>query len=152
MKRDILPLDGDKLLALEEHLARFIGLRAGVVLRRALRTVSDRGLLLQEVARQIPDAGRRSEFLLHASGLLDVRGAVEPWRWLHRLDELGTIERHLAQHVGPLAPVLVRRAAARNRIMRVLIDQLAAEIDDPVRRRSFVASVVAELRRERLVA
>jgi len=152
MKAEILLLDGDKLLALEEQLKSFIGLRAGIVLRRALRDVTDRSSLLRDIARQIPDPARRSEFLLHAAALLDIRSTVEPWRWLHRLDEQPTLERHLAKHVGPLASVLVRRAAAHSRVMRVVIDRLAADIDDPTRRTDFVRSVVADLRRERLAA
>jgi hypothetical protein len=152
MKAEMLLLDGDKLLALEDQLKGFIGLRAGIVLRRALRDVTDRTSLLQEIALQIPDPSRRTEFLLHAAALLEIRSTVEPWRWLHRLDEQTTLERHLAQHIGPLASVLVRRAAARSRVMRVVIDQLAADIDDPSRRRDFVRTVVADLRRERLAA
>jgi hypothetical protein len=152
MKAEMLLLDGDKLLALEDQLKGFIGLRAGIVLRRALRNVTDRKSLLQEIALQIPDRSRRTEFLLHAAALLEIRSTVEPWRWLHRLDEQTTLERHLAQHIGPLASVLVRRAAARSRVMRVVIDQLAADIDDPSRRRDFVRTVVADLRRERLAA
>ena len=152
MKPESMPFDGDTLQALEAELRRHIGLRAGIALRRALRTVSDRTVLMRELARQIGDPSQRADFMLHAGAVLGVRSAVEPWRWLNSSSTLATIERHLSQRLGPLAAVLVRQAAGRNRVMRVVIDELAEAVDGPAERAQFIFDLVADLRRERRAA
>jgi hypothetical protein len=152
MKPEVLPFDGDTLQSLEAELRRYIGLRAGIALRRALRTESDPASLMAELGRQIADPLQRADFLLHAGAVLGVRTTVEPWRWLHSNAALATLERHLSQHFGPLAAMLVRRAAGRNRVMRVVIDDVAATFDEPAKRAEFVDTVVSDLRRERHAA
>jgi hypothetical protein len=62
--------------------------------------------------------------------------AAPPW------DErvLARVADHLAAAVGPIAPVLVRRAAGTARSEAELLDQLAREIDNPRARAEFVAA------------
>ena len=54
---------------------------------------------------------------------------------------LQMFDRELAQHVGPIAHALVRRAAQRTKDPSQLIELLAAEIDDAEGRADFVAAV-----------
>src|SRR5262249_12284512 len=51
--------------------------------------------------------------------------------------EIAAIESRLAKAVGPIARVLVKRAAASATDRRALIAALAAEIDDPKAREQF---------------
>lgn len=52
--------------------------------------------------------------------------------------ELQALERQLAQHIGPLAKLLVARAAARTGDWGQLTQQLAVEIDAPAARQQFL--------------
>ena len=54
--------------------------------------------------------------------------------------ELAEIEAQLAQLVGPVAAVLVKRAARKAADRGALVDSLAAELDDEQERARFIAS------------
>lgn len=54
--------------------------------------------------------------------------------------ELQLLERQLAQHIGPLAKHLVRRAAGRAESWEQLTLQLATEVDSDAARRQFIAA------------
>jgi hypothetical protein len=54
--------------------------------------------------------------------------------------ELGSLQRRLAEHVGPVAGFLVKRAATRASSWSELTAQLAAEIDVAPARQAFLAS------------
>ena len=64
----------------------------------------------------------------------------------HRPESLHEITRQLATHVGPIAGVLVRRASGSTSTLRGLVDAVAREIDSPVARQAFLASVQKQLR------
>jgi hypothetical protein len=53
---------------------------------------------------------------------------------------LGPLEQQLALYVGPVAAVLVQRAASVARDEAQLIDLLAREVDDPRARADFIAA------------
>ncbi|MBS0578906.1 MAG: toll/interleukin-1 receptor domain-containing protein [Proteobacteria bacterium] len=53
-------------------------------------------------------------------------------------EQLASLERQLAQHIGPLAQHLVRRAATRFSGWEPLVTHLAGEIDAPPARRQFL--------------
>jgi hypothetical protein len=53
-------------------------------------------------------------------------------------EELGSLQRCLAQHVGPVAGQLVKRVAARVSSWTELTTQLAAEIDAAPARQAFL--------------
>ena len=53
---------------------------------------------------------------------------------------LAPIEQQLALHVGPVAPVLVQRAARQAHGEAELIELLAREVDDPRMREHFIAA------------
>jgi len=52
--------------------------------------------------------------------------------------DLQLLEHQLAQHIGPLAKLLVTRAAARAADWERLTEQLAVEIDSPAARQKFL--------------
>ena len=54
---------------------------------------------------------------------------------------LQTIERRLAQHLGPIARRLVRSAASRNRSVDDLCQELASSIDAPAERKRFLSDM-----------
>jgi serine/threonine protein kinase len=64
----------------------------------------------------------------------------------HRPESLGEITRQLAQHVGPIASVLVRRASSSTTNLREMCDALAAEIASPAARQKFLSAVHSHLR------
>jgi len=60
-------------------------------------------------------------------------------------EELGSLRRRLAHHVGPVAGYLVKRAAATASSWTELTAQLAAEIDAPPARQAFLEGCRARL-------
>jgi serine/threonine-protein kinase len=54
---------------------------------------------------------------------------------------LETIERRLAERIGPMASLLIRRARPGASSVGVLCERLAAEIDSPDERRKFLGDV-----------
>lgn len=159
------------LTALEAALARRIGPLARVLVPRCARTAADVDQLLALLGSQIPDGEERERFRREAAGLVgaapgqggaDSRpsraaGAALPAEALPRgvpassanlssgqaLDgeTLARIEKHLARAVGPLAKVLVKRAAARSGSAGELCRQLAAEIEDERDKAEFLRAV-----------
>jgi hypothetical protein len=53
-------------------------------------------------------------------------------------EELGSLQKRLAHHVGPVAGYLVKRAAASASSWTALTAQLAAEIEAPPARQAFL--------------
>jgi eukaryotic-like serine/threonine-protein kinase len=64
----------------------------------------------------------------------------------HRPESLSEITRRLAEHVGPIAGVLVRRASSSTTNLREMCDALAQEIASPAARQKFLAAVHSHLR------
>jgi serine/threonine-protein kinase len=64
----------------------------------------------------------------------------------HRPESLTEITRQLAEHVGPIAGVLVRRASSSTTNLREMCDSLAQEIVSPAARQKFLAAVRSHLR------
>jgi serine/threonine protein kinase len=64
----------------------------------------------------------------------------------HRAESLSEITRQLAEHVGPIAGVLVRRASSSTTNLREMCDALAEEITSPAARQKFLAAVRSHLR------
>ncbi len=64
----------------------------------------------------------------------------------HRPESLSEITRQLAEHVGPIAGVLVRRASSSTTNLREMCDALAQEIASPAARQKFLSAVHSHLR------
>jgi eukaryotic-like serine/threonine-protein kinase len=64
----------------------------------------------------------------------------------YRPESLSEITRQLAEHVGPIAGVLVRRASSSTTNLREMCDALAQEIASPAARQKFLSAVHSHLR------
>lgn len=64
----------------------------------------------------------------------------------HRPESLSEITRQLAEHVGPIAGVLVKRASSSTTNLREMCDALAQEITSPAARQKFLSAVHSHLR------
>jgi eukaryotic-like serine/threonine-protein kinase len=64
----------------------------------------------------------------------------------HSPESLTEITRQLAEHVGPIAGVLVRRASGSTTNLREMCDALAQEIASPMARQKFLSAVHRHLR------
>jgi serine/threonine protein kinase len=61
-------------------------------------------------------------------------------------EQLSEVALKLANYVGPIANVIVRRASSGTQDLRELCNQVAAEIESPDARQKFLASVSGQLR------
>ena len=154
------PLDPALIERLASALAREIGPVAKLLVRRAAERAADEGALLDAVAVHVPAASRAS-FLARRPDLLGAPRAAtgsppvpatsapdqpgpqaqQSTRSVQKIgpEVLARVEKMLAARIGPLARILVRRAAAQAVSPRDLFEALAVHIDDPEVRKVFLA-------------
>ncbi len=141
-------LDSDTLLALEHKLIDYVGPIARILVRTTAgrsRSVAD---LCSQLALSIADGAERERFRREVDILIRVRapatdGAVPPGGRTARSDglpehELERVQEVLAQYVGPIARVLVRRATADASSVEALWLSLSNHIDSPAERAAFL--------------
>ena len=139
----ILPAwDAALLSALEALLATHLGPVARLVLRDTARRSADAFALVERIAVEALDADERDAFLARARALLPDRGnttlAVKPQAKV--LPVLGSTpmaqgivekaQKLLTQHIGPIASVIVRRAAARGGSREAFFTELVDQSGD----------------------
>jgi serine/threonine-protein kinase len=135
--------DPSTLTQLEEELAQAIGPMAGVLVRRALRTSPDLDNLRTTLASHIDEPLERDTFMRRtrprAGGTTATRTQPSASR-THSGDDtlLGErvvrqAETELARYLGPIAKVVVGRAASkaqsRDEFFELLTRQLGSEVD-----------------------
>lgn len=129
--------DEGSLRELETRLLPELGPVARVLVRRAARECTDLPTLHGRLAGHLEDEGARRRFL--AAGLsvgasrasaasAVLSGASGVWPDAERVRRAG---RLLLPHLGPIAPVLAQREAARAASASVWLQALLARIDDP---------------------
>ena len=144
------PATGEPLLgALRSLLAVHIGPVARIVVRDAARRSADARALITRIADEIADAADRADFLRSAQQLLQAdrvrrpAAASAPRVPPSALPVLGStpitpgVVDHaralLAEQIGPIAELIVRRAAAkatsREQLFAALVDQAGADTD-----------------------
>jgi serine/threonine protein kinase len=138
----------EMLAKLESELARHIGPIAPIVVRAGIKKVTTPSKLVELVAAEISDEKSRAGFvkIFAAAEKFASTGApaaisanrdnLAPTRF-----DLATLEKAeaaLAKHIGAVARVVVRRAAAKARDESELYQLLAEQIDDKDERRAFV--------------
>lgn len=154
--------DKAQLTQAEQTLARHVGPLASVLVRRAARECSDLGELYAKLAEQVSDPRARDAFLGQAS--LVTGGSVKtsagttgtPPSAGAKASTAGSAGSGttlggplneavmdkavplLAQHVGPIAKVLVKRAAAGIDSRAVFFNRLAEAVSDPVAREKLL--------------
>jgi serine/threonine-protein kinase len=133
---------------------------AKLIVRRAAERAADEGALLDAVADHVPAASRAS-FLARRADLLGApreatgsapvpasAGLDQPGPHAQRMtgpvqkigpEVLARVEKMLTARIGPVARILVRRAAAQAASPRDLFEGLAVHIDDPEVRKVFLA-------------
>lgn len=67
----------------------------------------------------------------------------EPKAGMFTLETLQKAEAELAQYIGAVAKVIVKRAAAKARFEAELYILIADEIKDPVERRGFIRKAIS---------
>ncbi|MFN7940537.1 MAG: serine/threonine-protein kinase [Thermoanaerobaculia bacterium] len=157
-------LDAAILARVENHLTAAIGPLARVLVRKAARGAGSLEALCAELAAQIPAGRERDTFARRclaceeaaASGersridesraaatpppATPARGTVAPSAPLPAAwseAEIARVESELAQRIGPLAKVLVRKAARSSASLAELVARLEPQIGDPPARASF---------------
>ena len=129
-------LSSGTLMEVERHLIARIGPMGRVIARRAAErctNVEDMiGAIVQELSESDEHQGVRDSIVRLLEANAGPSAAGIPDENLRRLADL------LKPHLGPIAPVLVKRQAAKAASMEELIEQLSASIDDPQARHSFL--------------
>ena len=160
--------DKAQLTQAEQTLARHVGPLASVLVRRAARECSDLNELYHRLAEQVSDPRARDAFLGQASLVTGgvgrtaggtagtpstaVRGNTAASRGSAGTGGAslggpltdGVIDKAqglLAQHVGPIAKVLVKRAASGTDSRAVFFNRLAEAVSDPAARARFLADL-----------
>jgi len=167
-----LLLDPDTLDRAERALASHIGPLASILVRRAARKTADLDSLTLELSAQIEDDSARAAFV---SDMKRQRPAGDPRTTASRVvtgssslapapaaavaensapprfapDMLAGIEAELARHIGPLAKVLVKKAAQKARDTAELYLLLADNIVDETERKAFIRKSLQAFRERR---
>ena len=150
-------LDPACIERLASALAREIGPVAKLIVQRAAERAADDGALMDAVAEHVP-AANRAGFLARRSDLLGpprasaglprvpaTGGAGQSPSQASELTQsirpevLVRAEQMLTILIGPVARILVRRAAAQAASPRDLFERLALHIDNPEVRKVFLA-------------
>ena len=133
--------DAKDLSQVEQTLARHVGPLASVMVRRAARESGDLTELCSRLAEQVANPTARNAFLEQiaqgasratggTSGTRSASGEIDP--------ELSArAERLLAQYVGPIARIVVKKAATSQRA--VFAARLGEAISDAAQRQKFLA-------------
>jgi class 3 adenylate cyclase len=143
--------DAAVLTRLEGHLAECVGPLARVLVRKGAKTAPDLPTLCQQLEAHVPEA-QRPAFRRRLGDLAGPPPAAParppaaapptsatPARPLSS-QVLAEATERLAVHIGPVARLLVTRAAKQADSVRDLYERLAAQIDNPRDRARFVAA------------
>ncbi len=148
-------LDREQLKRVEAELSRRIGPIAPTVVRNAAKKAASIPALVGAVAGEIADETERAAFLrkfsggestTRASGLTAQRPADVAISQKFSAELLQNAETALAQHIGAIARVVVKRAAAKARDEAELYLLISDEIKDPVERKNFIRKAVSASR------
>ena len=163
------PLDGAIVEALGIRLTNYLGPIAPLLARKTARRAGSVAELIALLADCVPVPAQREQFLHEAGPERPRPGGTEPppapavaVAVAHatapppaqsepglRLDAeaLARIEKLLARHIGPMAALIVKRAAKGARSRRELVEGLAGSIDDEGARGRFEADAWGALGR-----
>lgn len=153
--------DKAQLTQVEMTLARHVGPLASVLVRRAARECADLNELYTRLAEQVPDARARDAFLGQASLVTGTprtaggtAGTPPGSKGSTGGSAAGTViggplndavidkaQALLAQHVGPIAKVLVKRAASGTDSRAVFFNRLAESVSDAKARDKLLADL-----------
>ena len=143
--------DASVLEKVERELAKFLGPIARVLVKRGARAHTDLKALATVLSESVDAPADRKAFLaaiqklsvgtpggppslgpISANAIPSTTGSILP------ADEVERAIRLLAEHIGPVARVVVRRAAAGGLRRAELYEQIALEIDSASARDKFL--------------
>jgi hypothetical protein len=145
-------LDREQVKRVEAELARHIGPIAPVVTRNAAKKALSIPALAEAVAGEISDEKARAAFVRKFSGGEPASkpgaGATvkAPDLTISRKftpEMLQKAETELAQYIGAIAKIVVKRAAAKARDEAELYLLISDEIKDPAERKGFIRKAVS---------
>jgi serine/threonine protein kinase len=155
--------DSEMLKKMSAELARHIGPIAAMVVKAAARKATTVMQLAEKVAMEIADAKARALFVKKFSSDEKSKPAAEPSRPSHATSQpsllmsaqprfepamLTKAEHELARYIGAVARAIVRRTAAKARDESEFYAILAAEIEDPADKKSFIRKTMSTSGRE----
>ena len=145
------PAPGDEadLERIETSLARVIGPLARVLVGRESRQAATRQALVEALAAHVSDGGDRKRFLRDCgvgdTGTTTVSGSGSQSTGALSAtlgpEVMDAIARHLTEHIGPLARVLVKREAAGGGGVGAVVERLATHVPDARGRAEFLRAV-----------
>jgi len=145
-------LDREQVKRVEADMARHIGPIATVVVRNAAKKALSIPALAEAVAGEISDEKARAAFIRKfTTGETTTRPPADATRKApdatisqkFAAEVLRRAETALAQHIGAIARVVVKRAAAKARDEGELYLLIADEIKDPVERKTFIRKAIS---------
>ena len=147
-------VDAETVAQLVAELAAHIGPIADKLVKSQLRKGASLSQIVDKVSPEIPDLKMRAVFVHKFT----VQKGVEPSRPVaaprapsaaapseprFSAAQLEKAERDLAQHLGAIARVVVKRAAAKARDLPELYLLLADEIEDPHEKKRFIRKAIS---------
>ena len=143
-ERDPTLRDAALLAAIERRLAEYIGPIAGRLVWKALETAATPEALCETLAGAIDAPAERARFLADAKARIAAGGTLgtgvrqaAPARLT--AEEIAKVEQDLTRFLGPIAKVLVKRAAATASSQAALRQALAEHLEQPGERTLFLS-------------
>jgi eukaryotic-like serine/threonine-protein kinase len=146
-------LDREQVKRIEADMARHIGPISAVVVRNAAKKALSIPALVEAVAGEIADEKSRASFIRKFTtgetttkppvGATQKAADATAISQKFTADVLQKAEAALAQYIGAIAKVVVKRAAAKARDQGELYLLIADEIKDPSERKSFIRKAIA---------
>ena len=151
-----VPLEAARLTLLEAALAQHLGPIAALMVKKAAKTAPTLAVLATSLALEIADEKARAVFLKkfavnsRLSQPPGAQGASGPAQGLTQIalsrfdpEILAKAEKRLSEHIGAVAKVVVKRAAAKARDEGELYLLIADEISDPAERKAFIRKAIS---------
>jgi len=147
--------DGELIAQAERHLAKYLGPLATTLVKQGMSKSASVDELYQLLAQQIDIPTEREQFIrsVQASTSLSSKVVRKQQQRAQHISEQKTVvtridsrveaklEEQLAQHIGPLATMLVREAIQNGSDLEDVIDILCKELPSDEERTSFRRSV-----------
>jgi serine/threonine protein kinase len=136
--------DTAMLGAIERRLAQYLGPIAGRMVRLAARDSNNAETLCDRLGASIDDPAERERFLTDVRARLlrsgDTLGRSQPGVGPVLSEaEIEQVQRDLTRYLGPIAKVLVKRAAASATSTAALREAVAQHLDVPAERATFLS-------------
>ena len=143
------PVPADALESMQRALAQHLGPIAATVVKRAAKKATSRADLVRALSAELPEASRAAfeKRYLESSHPVSRPGATEPATALAAsrfpLEVLARAENRLSEYLGPVARVVVKRAAMKARDEAELYLLISDEIEDKAEKKAFIRKAVS---------